>query len=77
MADSLSGAVLFVTAIGVAGAVGAEFVAKRRDHRGAVGDHVVAGVAARVFTVGDGFHTGGHSADNGSPSTIPAASETE
>src|SRR5216684_1295852 len=71
MADSLSGAILFVTAVGVAGAVGAELVAERGDHRGAVGDHVVAGVAARVFTARDGFHTDRCSPDNGSPSTIP------
>jgi len=50
MADSLSGTILFVSAIGVAGAVGAEFVAERGDHRGAFGNHVLAGVAARVFT---------------------------
>jgi hypothetical protein len=49
MADSVSGAILFLTAIGVAGA-GAGFVAERGDHRGAIGDHVPAGVAARVFT---------------------------
>src|SRR5437899_9203225 len=50
MADSLSGTILFVSAIKVAGAVGAEFVAERGDHRGAFGNHVLAGVAARVLT---------------------------
>jgi hypothetical protein len=73
MADSLSGAILFVSAVGVAGAVGAELVAERGDYRGAVGDHVVAGVAAWVFTTEDGFHTGRRSPDNGFATTIPRA----
>jgi hypothetical protein len=71
MADSLSGAILFVSAVGVAGAVGAELVAKRGANRGAIGDYIVAGLAARVFTAGDDFHTGRCSPDNGSPPTIP------
>jgi hypothetical protein len=71
MADSLSGAILVITAVGVAGAVGAEFVAECGDHRSAFGHHALAGLAARFFTAGDGLHTGRFSPDNGSPSTIP------
>jgi hypothetical protein len=73
MAYSLSSAILFVAAAGVARTVGAEFVAERGDHRGIVCDHVVVGVAARVFTAGNGFHTGRCSPDNGSATTIPGA----
>lgn len=70
MADSISGTILFVSAIGVAGAVEAELVAERGNHSGIVSDHVVVGVAARVFTAGNGFHTGRCCADNGSATTI-------
>jgi hypothetical protein len=73
MADSLFGTIFFVRAVGVAGAVGAELMAERGDYRGAVGDHVVDGMATRIFTAGDGFHTGRCSPDNGSATTIPGA----